>query len=156
MRAGFVTACATFAVYLLFTGTVSWSEAITAAILSVGSGAGAVLLTRVSDHHFTFTAQHTVAWGRALASMPSATVRTSMALAGVLLQSPSYPGRADTRPFRPGKEAEPCDRARRVTAVLAGSLTPSTFVVNVPLQRGEVLLHGIAHKPPVTDPEWIA
>lgn len=66
------------------------------------------------------------------------------------------PGRADARPFRPGKANAPSDRARRASAVLAASLAPASFVVDVPLGRGEVLMHGIERRPPVRDADWLA
>jgi hypothetical protein len=156
MRPVLLSTCVCFAVYMLFAGTFSSSEAVTAAVVGIAGGAGALLLTRVSDHHFTFSAHHALAWGRAVRGMPAATARTGAALAGALLRPSPPSGRADTRPFRPGKETDPRDRARRVTAILAGSLTPSTFVVNLPLHRSDVLLHGIDRTAPDTDPEWLA
>ena len=155
VRAGLLSLPVSFAAYLLFAGTLSLGEIVTGAVLSAISAAAAVLLSRLSGRHFAFSIEHLRVWGRALRGVPVATARTGMALAASLHQTKVSPGRADVRPFRPGRTEAPADRARRVTAVLATSLAPSTFVLNVPLQRQEALLHGIGKEPPHTDPEWL-
>lgn len=145
-----------FAAYMLFAGTLSWSEALTGAVLSAVGAAGAVLLTRVSARHFTFSTPHARVWGRAMVGVPLATVQTGLALARQLASPVAHPGRAETRAFRRGKADKPEDRARRVTATLASSLAPNTFVIDLPLHHEEALLHGIDHRPPTTNSEWLA
>lgn len=155
MRMGLLSLALCFAAYLLFAGTLSLSEVATGAVLGAVSAAGTVLLNRVSAHHFTFSPEHARVWGRALRGIPAATARTGMALAALLPRSHPSPGRADAQPFRPGRTDAPADRARRVTAVLATSVAPNSFVLNIPLQRHEVLLHGIDGRPPQTNSEWL-
>ena len=152
---GLISLAACCAAYLLFAGTLSLSEVVTGAVLGAISAAAAVLLRRLSGRHFAFSTVHIRVWGRALRGVPTATARTGIALAAPFLRLHASSGRADTQPFRPGRTDAPADRARRATVVLATSLAPNTFVLNIPLQRHEALLHGIDGEAPQTNPEWL-
>ena len=154
-RAGLISLAACFGVYLLFAGTLSLSEVVTGALLGTVGAAGTGLLTRISPRHFAFSPGHIRVWSRAFRSVPPGTARTGIALAASLLRLHNVSGRADTQPFGPGRTDAPADRARRATAVLATSLAPNTFVLNIPLQRHEALLHGIDGETPQTNPEWL-
>lgn len=87
--------------------------------------------------------------------MPAASLRTGLALTRMVFRS-APAGRADAVPFRERAVGDPAERARRVTALLAASLAPASYVVRMDPGRAEVLLHGIDSRPQVHDREWLA
>lgn len=145
----------TLAVYLLLAGG--------AGIHEVATGIGVASLTtawagRIRTHatrHFRFSRVHFAPWGRALAGLGSATLRTGVALVRAILVG-THPGHAHRRPFRRGPEDEPAERARRAGAVLLASLAPDSFVLRADPGRDEALIHAFGETPPPADPQWLA
>lgn len=154
---GFLATCGSaFAAYALFAGSLSVSEAATGAVLAVLVAIWRSVADRARRHRFAFSAAHLRVWARAFRNVPKQTAVTAVALIRVLLGRDGEPGRADERPFRLGASQDPRERARRASAVLAASLAPASYVVEVGPDRDRALLHAITATPAPHDPEWLA
>ncbi len=129
-----------FGLYLLFAGQVSTSELATGAGVAVAA-AGWTLAARAGHGRWLAVgADHLAPWGRALAELPWATLRTAGALVAALF------GRApqsEAAPFVHGPADAAADNGRRATAVLAASLAPDSFVVRTPQGEDRALIHRI-------------
>jgi hypothetical protein len=150
----FITGSAAFALYLLFAGQVSASEAGTGLVLAVAATIWAWLIRRCSDRTFEGGPEHLRVWGRALGGLPGATWRTGLALGRAALAGGS-PGLALRHPFRYGPVEDGRDRARRASAVLAASLAPDSFVIRLERERDEVLVHTLERRAGEPDPRWL-
>jgi hypothetical protein len=143
------------ALYLLLAGETGIHEVATGIVVASVMTAWAGRIRAEAKRHFRFSRAHLAPWGRALAGLGPATLRTGAALARAILGG-THPGRAHRRPFRRGPEDEPAERARRAGAVLLASLAPDSFVLRADPGRDEVLLHALGEAPPPADPRWLA
>ena len=145
----------TLALYLLLAGEAGTHEVATGIVVASLMSAWAGRIRTDATRHFCFSCAHLAPWGRALASLAPATLRTGSVLVRAILVG-NHPGHAHRCPFRRGPEDEPAERARRAGAVLLASLAPDSFVLRADPGRDEVLIHALGETPPPTDPRWLA
>ncbi len=146
--------CVAFGSYLLFAGTISFSELLT----GVGLATLAVLFAHVvrenSRRRFSAAREQIRPLLRAVGDILPATGRTGAVLAAVVVCGGS-PGRSMRSRFRFGLAEDPRQRTRRGLAVLCASLAPNRFVVDVERARGEALTHAVDRSSAEADPEWL-
>ncbi|KMO39462.1 hypothetical protein VQ02_10030 [Methylobacterium variabile] len=145
----------TLALYLLLAGEAGSHEVATGIVVASLMTAWAWRIRTAAKRHFRVSCAHLAPWGRALAGLGPATLRTGAVLARAILVG-THPGHAHRRPFRRGPEDEPAERARRAGAVLLASLAPDSFVLRADPGRDEVLIHALGETPPPADPRWLA
>lgn len=146
--------CVAFGSYLLFAGTVSANELITAAAVAALASAWAYLISDCARQRFGAQHEQIVPALRALAGLAPATLRTALVLSRVATHG-GTPGRALRNPLRFGVDDDPAARSRRALAVLGASLAPDRFVVHLDRRRSEAVMHAIAQADRVSDPEWL-
>jgi len=133
-------------------------------VVEAGVGLVVAALAGVLTRHMAIRAgllfQPPAHWVRRLASIPSAVILDTAALAyGLgrgLLPHHRVPGRFWVLPFRAGTHGG-TDVARRAIVCMAGSLAPNTYVVYIDLERNRLLVHQlVSHKRQfaAADPEW--
>ena len=86
---------------------------------------------------------------------PADVVRIGIILARACVRGGS-PGRAVRPDFRFGPVGDPIEAARRASAVVAGSLTPDTFVVDIEPGGATAACHKLAATPAPADRDWLA
>lgn len=145
----------TLALYLLLAGEAGIHEVATGIVMAGLATAWAWRIHNHAKRQFRFSRAHLAPWGRALAGLGPATLRTGAVLARAILLG-TRPGHAHRRPFRRGPEDEPAERARRAGALLLASLAPDSFVLRADPGRDEALIHALGETPPPTDPRWLA
>jgi hypothetical protein len=141
--------------YLLFSGQASADE--------IGFGAGCVaastvwcaLVLRVAPHRLRLSTTATVLVFRSLAALPIRTVRVGGALVWTVIRGAGGPG-VSARAFEPGRADDEHDAGRRAAVVLGLSLTPDSFVLDVPAHRNEIDLHQLVAAPTRGDARWPA
>jgi hypothetical protein len=146
--------CLAFGSYLIFAGTISFNELITAALVATLSAAWAYLIAACSRRRFSAHREQIFPVLCAIGSLGPATLRTGAALTHAVLRGGS-PGRAVRSPLRFGMCDDRAARSRRAVAVLGASLTPDRFVVHLDHRRSEAVLHTIYSAERVLDPEWL-
>lgn len=145
-----------FGYYMLLAGQIGVEQIVSAAILTfIALCWSAVLRRRGSERVLRPDLRHLAPWLRAAARIPADTVRIGAMLIRVVSGGGSY-GRAVEQPFAFGPKDEPEAAARRATAVLAGSLTPDTFVVDVMPGHTRARCHRLLATPSSDDREWLA
>lgn len=150
---GIVIWCVAFAIYLLFAGTVSRNELITATVLAVLCAVWSYAAREISRERFSASRRQIMPILRAVANVLPATVRTGVILLKAIVSRPT-PGRAVQNSFQSGAENDPDDRSRRAIALLCASLAPDRFVVSA--ERGvKALLHTVEPQRAELDPEWL-
>lgn len=150
-----VTLVLAFGFYLLLAGQVNTETLIAAAVMSAVTLASALAIRHVADRPVAFSRAHVAPWLRALAKLPGDTLRIGVCLTRAALAGGS-PGRGVTTPFHFGTIEDADSRGRRATAVLAGSLTPDTFIVHIAPGRGDAITHRLLGPPDSARPEWLA
>ncbi|MGX7704882.1 hypothetical protein [Methylobacterium sp. Gmos1] len=145
----------TLALYLLLAGEAGTHEIATGIVVASLMTAWAWRIRTHAKRQFRVSRAHLAPWGRALAGLGPATLRTGAALARSILVG-THPGHAHRRLFRRGPEDEPAERARRAGAVLLASLAPDSFVLRADPGRDEALIHALGEAPPPADPRWLA
>jgi len=121
--------------YLGMAGQVSVAEIGLAFACGLIAAFWAIALETVAEIHLRFETAAGAAAVRALANLPGAIAKATVALV-------SRRGGAVVRQqFIRGREQMPADAARRATALLAMSLAPDKFVLRIPLGRDEIELH---------------
>lgn len=145
--------CLSFAAYLLFAGTVSVNELITAVVLSVLTTIWAAVVRHGSRLRFSMTASAFYHLLTALIRLPGAVARTGGVLMKVAVQGGS-PGQAEECAFRYGG-AHARDRMRRACVVICASLAPDRFVVDLGHETDKALLHNILRHGRAPDPRWL-
>ncbi|TGE02309.1 hypothetical protein [Methylobacterium nonmethylotrophicum] len=150
----------TLALYLLLAGGAGLHEAATGAVVAGLLAAWDWRIRARAERRFAVSRAHLAPWGRALAGLVPATLRTGVALARAIPEGghsgSRHPGHAHRRPFRRGPEDEPGERGRRAGAVLLASLAPDSFVLRADPGRDEVLIHALGRESPPADPRWLA
>lgn len=146
--------CITLATYLLFAGTISRNELVTAGLLAFLAAGWAFLIWRISIEHFATRVQHLPPILRAVRGLVPATARTAFVLLTVIAKLRT-PGRAVGTRFRFGESADPVERSRRALAVLCASLAPDRFVVVIERGRAEAILHVLRQAKTEPDAEWL-
>jgi hypothetical protein len=143
-----------FAGYLLFEGTLSMHELVTAAALAGGAVAWAFTILHCSPRRFAMSFAHATPWFKAIAGVPSAVWRALLVFIRVAALGGS-PGRSPELPFLRGAGDDPEERARRASAVLIASLAPDNFVIRTPPHKDRVLMHTILKGDDARDPRWL-
>lgn len=132
--------CLSYGLYLLFAGSVSETECLTAAVVSTMAIFWARLVVRCTRQHFAFTTESAAILLSGLLKLPKRLAESLLPLAGL---SGSSPARAMVERFDIGDKADPRERTRRALAVLAASLAPDSYVIRADLAEGQALLHAI-------------
>lgn len=145
---------AAFAVYLLFAGTVSLHELVTACVMASLASLWGYALREVSGERFAASLGQIPPMLRTLAGLPVATGRTGAILIAAAATG-SIIGRAVRTRIEPGPRYDPAGRSRRALAVLAASLAPPRFVVAFERGRAEAILHAIERVDAPPDPKWL-
>jgi hypothetical protein len=145
--------CLTFAAYLLFAGTVSVNELITAFLLSSFATVWTAIVRHYSRLRFAPRADAFSHFLRALIRLPAGAGRTGRALMRVAVQGGS-PGRSQECRFRYG-HTDARDRTRRALAVIFASLAPDRFVVDIVSDTETALLHDVLRRGRMPDREWL-
>ena len=145
-----------FAFYLLLAGALGIEQLVSAGIMTVVAVAWSVLLrVHGGPQRFAFTWAHAAPWARSVARIPADVVRIGIILARACVRGGS-PGRAVRPGFRFGPVGDPIEAARRASAVVAGSLTPDTFVVDIEPGGATAACHKLAATPAPADRDWLA
>ncbi len=145
-----------FGFYLLLAGAVGAEQLVSAAVMTVIVRIwSTVLRVKGGPRRFAFTTAHVWPWGRAIARIPEDTARIGSMLCKAAIIGGS-PGHAAVRAFRYGPLDDPVEAARRASAVVAGSLTPDAFIVDIAPGKSSALLHKLATTPASDRAEWLA
>ena len=96
----------TLALYLLLAGDAGTHEVATGIVVASLMTAWAGRIRRHAKRRFRASRAYLAPWGRALAGLGPATLRTGAALVRTILLG-SHPGHAHRRLFRRGPEDEP-------------------------------------------------
>jgi len=141
-----------FALYLLFAGQASAAE-LGAAVLAGTAAAGYHLHVRCRARRKF----HLVApWLRLAWRIPLALARDTTLVGWGLLRAIAdrdlHGGQA-RQPFHPGGFT-PQAAAHRALAVLAASVAPNSYVVEVLEPPGGLLMHRLVPRPPEADRRW--
>jgi hypothetical protein len=145
----------TFALYLALAGALGKEQLISAAVMALVAIGIAAAIRRVAGRPIAFSAAHLRPWGRAMLRLPGDTLRIGMVLLRTAAVGGS-PGLGATPHFRFGPVDDAAERGRRVTAVLAGSMTPDTVVLHVQPGEGRAVCHRLLATPQPDRPEWLA
>ncbi|RYC32292.1 hypothetical protein D3273_09700 [Lichenibacterium minor] len=140
------------AAYLVLAGQLSPDE-IAAAVLLGGLGAGwhfAVMHDGARTFRFERPALRTV--GTSFAGLPGATLRVGARLAAALVRPVA--GRRVEHDFHRGTADDPRDRGRRAVVVLATSLAPDSYALDLPLDEETIVFHALTASGPSRDPRW--
>lgn len=154
MRAILVTWCLVFAIYLLFAGTVSLHELVTALVLASLGAAWARLIRHCSPRQFSVSREMVPPVLRATGGLVSATAHTGKLLLKIVAAGGS-PGRSHITDFHYGRRNDPAQRSRRAAAVLIASMSPDRFVVDVDRKSRTVLIHNLVRRDHEPDPQWL-
>lgn len=146
--------CLTFAAYLLFAGTVSGHELVTAVVLAGLAAAWARFISGCSPLRFAASRQLAMPILRAVVGLFRATARTGKLLLKVAVAGGS-PGRLHVTDFHYGRRNDGVQRSRRAVAVLLASLSPDRFVVEVDRTSRVVLIHDLVRRRHEPDPRWL-
>jgi hypothetical protein len=146
--------CLTFAAYLLFAGTLSLHELITAVVLASFVAAWVQFIRNCSPQRFVASYALVKPILRATAGLFPATARTGKLLFKVAVTGGS-PGRLHVTDFRYGRRNDSMQRLRRAAAVLSASLSPDRFVVEVDRKKDAVLIHNLVRRDHEPDPRWL-
>ena len=150
--AAIATVCFSFAVYLLFAGTISANELVVAAVLASLTALWAHLIRTLARRRFAITAELLVHTFRGVADL---LVGTCRAVPPVLMAvtSGASASRFQFSQFQYGRPDDPGDAARRAGSVLLASLAPDRFVIDLGTSR--VLLHQFGRRDQEGDPRWL-
>ena len=140
------------ATYLVLAGQLSPDE-VAAAVLLGGLGAGwhfAVLNDGARRFRFERPALRVI--GASLAGLPGATLRVGARLAAALVRP--VEGRRVERVFHRGTADDPRDRGRRAVVLLATSLAPDSYALDLPVSEETIVFHALTGSSPGGDPRW--
>ncbi|HEX4041177.1 MAG TPA: hypothetical protein VHY10_05705 [Xanthobacteraceae bacterium] len=146
--------CLTFAAYLLFAGTASVDELVTAVVLAGLAAAWAQFIRGCSPRRFAKSRELVAPLWRAIGSLFRATAQTGKLLLKVAAAGGS-PGRLHVTNFHYGRRNDPVQRSRRAAAVLLASLAPDRFVVAVDRKSRTVLIHNLIRRDHEPDRRWL-
>lgn len=154
MPAVLIVWCLTFAAYLVFAGTVSGHELVTAVVLAGLATAWVQFIRGCSPRRFAATRALAMPMLRALGSLFRATARTGKLLLKVAAAGGS-PGRVHVTDFHYGRRNDGAQRSRRAAAVLLASLSPDRFVVEIDRKNRAVLIHNLVRRDHEPDSRWL-
>lgn len=146
--------CVTFVMYLLFAGTISTNELVTAVILASLATGWAVLIRASSPRRFAYSREFLPPIARACASLLPATARIGALLFRIAAVG-GTPGRSHLTDFHYGRRNDPMQRARRAVAVLLASLAPDRFVIDIDRSRRQVFIHNLSRRDHAPDSRWL-
>ena len=139
-----VIGCAVLAaIYLLFAGQLSTTEAIAGVPVSLGTALYAYALRRTASRPLGLAAP----WGRLMLSVAKSIVLDTGRVAAVLIRGGH--GTSDRQPFHAGAAPEV---GRRALVTLALSLAPNGFVTEI--GPDELMLHRLTSHAPNPDRAW--
>ncbi len=152
MILGLLTLGATWVVlaafYLLCAGEIGADEVIAAVASGLVGTALSALIRRDAGRRFRLRAPWPRVVLRPLADLAPDAVR----VARVLLSRHPH-GEAVVQPFAPGG-ATPEDAGRRALVTLAASLAPNGYVLRILDASDGLVMHRLAHVPPLRDRAW--
>ncbi|HEY6434145.1 MAG TPA: hypothetical protein VIZ17_19395 [Acetobacteraceae bacterium] len=141
-----------FLLYLLFAGQITAPELTAAALTALAAAAYHLNIRRHAHRHFRFSAP----WPR-LARRIAFTLARDIALVGwgLIHTIAGHPPRAGEarQPFEPGGLTEPA-AGHRAIAVLAASVAPNSYVIEVLEPPAGLLMHHLVPRPPAPDRKW--
>ena len=140
------------AAYMLLAGQFSADE-VAAAVVLGGLGAGwhvAVMHDGARRFRFERPALRVIA--ASLVGLAGATLRVGARLASALVHPVA--GRRVEQVFHRGVGDDPRDRGRRAVVVLATSLAPDSYVLDLPVDEETITYHALTGAGPGPDPRW--
>ncbi len=138
--------------YFLFAGQFSPDEAGAAAGTAAVGAICLVLIRAATTRHLSLAAPWHRVLGAPLAQLAPDTWRVGGALVRALAGG-GHRGVATWQPFRHGGD-DPADAGRRGLVVLAVSLAPNGYVLDLPENAGALLLHRLVPAPAQPDRTW--
>lgn len=139
-----------FVLYLILVGQTAAAELGAAVLGALLAGGFAAWVRRCGTRHILPRAP----WGRIIRGVAAALIADPPAVGAALLRTLRRPvvGRIQLQPFDPGGHT-PVATARRGLVVLAASVAPNSYVVNV--TEGALLMHRLLPRPPSPDRKWV-
>lgn len=153
MRTPIPVWCLSYAAYMLFAGTETADEFITAGVLASFAALWAFLIRRVSRRRFSLTWIGLQQVARSIGHLPVAVVRTAGVLTSAIVRGTS-PGRFYEVQFR-ASQGGAAESTRRALAVLCASLAPDSFVVDAEPERNVASIHRIVPGHHSPDQRWL-
>lgn len=144
--------------YMVLAGQASADE-IAAAVLIGGLAAGwHFAVMHDGARRFRFERPALRAVGASSIGLPGATLRVGARLASALVRpvDRSAAGRRVEQPFDRGGAEDARDRGRRAVVVLAASLAPDSYVLDLPMGKETIVFHALTEASPSRDPRWPA
>ncbi len=143
---------ALFGLYLLFAGSVTRAEAMAGLAASGIALAGLVRTRSVAHRHLLVRAPWLKLTGRIGISLVRDTVLVACGLVRAVLGG--KPGGGMTmQPFDPG-DFTPVAAARRGIVMLAASVAPNAFVIEIREPPQGMLMHCLVPRKPEADQRW--
>jgi hypothetical protein len=149
------TGISLFALYLLLVGQVTTAE-LTAALVT--AGLAAAYAREVRRHAQWQFRSSRVPWLHLIGNVSHALVQDTALVADALVRGIwGYPPRGcfARQPFRPG-DRSPYDTSRRGMAILATSIPPNSYAIDILGDAQALLLHRLTPQPTNPDQEWPA
>lgn len=141
-------------VYLLLAGQLSGTELLTAGIVAVAFTLLAVVLRLRHDRQVRLPWPPARALLHPLASLLLDSGRVGLMLLRAILRGPAgVSGTVSQQPFRRGGR-DPRDAGRRALVILGTSLAPNGFVLDLPPDEENLLMHRLAPAASSRDKEW--
>lgn len=155
MRTGlFIAGCwvALFGLYLLFAGQTSMSELLAALCTASIAIAGHLNTRRVAHRELRIVAP----WGRLAAGVAVALIHDTILIAWnliVVLAGRRPRGAMTIQPFDSGGFTRKA-AARRGITILAASIAPNGYVIEIREPPQGMLMHRLVPQPPAPDQRW--
>lgn len=143
---------ASFALYLLFVGHAPVPELVAAAMTSALATAYHLHVHRHEHRRFALRAPWFHLVIRTLRAIAVDTLLVGAALARAILRNTHAEGMVE-QPFDPGG-ATPKAAARRALIVLAASIAPNTYVIDLRSRPPGLQEHRLVPRPPRKDGQW--
>ena len=151
---GMLAFAASAGLYLLLAGQLSSTELLTAAIVGVALTLLALVLRSRRDRPLLLPWPPARAMLHPFASLFLDSGRVGLVLLRAVLRRPAgVAGTISQQPFRRGGR-DPRDGARRALVILGTSLAPNGFVLDLPEDKDNLLMHRLAPVAPDRDKEW--
>lgn len=143
---------ACLALYLLFVGQAPAAELAAGAITSALAAAYHLHVYRFERRRFAVRAPWLRLGGRVLRAIAVDTPRVGTCLARAVIRATDGEGMIE-QPFDTG-DATPHSAARRALVVLAASIAPNAYVIDVRSRPPALLEHRLVPQAPQEDRQW--
>lgn len=138
--------------YMVLAGQFSGDEVAAGVILGALGAAWHAAVMHDGARRFAFERPALRTVGTALLGFPGATLRVGARLVLALVRPVA--GRRIEQPFHRGTVDDPRDRGRRAIVVLATSLAPDSYALNLPSAEETITFHAFTAAAPSRDPRW--